>query len=773
MLLNLTGTYKNTVLRDYKTGYTIFVFWTKDISHSFYQDILCEGYVPDYSKGMPLAINVKDKVNGKYNVISVSEKMTSFDVAVSYLSSGICKGIGPESAKAIVSKIGVDLFERLDESDIAEKISEVKGINKDKAEFIVNILKATVVQRELYEYLSRFGYCYDMARLIFETYGIYGLGQLKNNPYRIGEKCGLSFPVCDRIALENHVLPDNQDRLRFIITHTLYLAANQAHTYLPLDEFFKWADRLLKESAFPMDVPKEVFIYHMLEMKNIVVEEAEGGYRLYLRYLYDAEKTAAQNIQRLNDNSISRQNRLYIDKIEKDFNIRYDQCQKDAFSILDTTGVKVLIGGPGTGKTTTIRGIIKNYCMNYPGNMISLCAPTGRAAQKMEEVIGLSASTIHRLLGIKAYEEEKNESNPLEADLIIVDESSMIDMQLMSILMKAVKTDATVIFVGDEDQLPSVGAGNVLHDMLSSGDIEVYRLERIFRQDLDSDIVFNSRQINAGAYDLKKSSDFQVYYCDTEVDIMEKLESLYIENCNEDDSNLEVLTPVRKSDLGCRKLNSFIQKKTKIPYVVCNDCVVFLNDWIAVNKNNSVFSGRVFFIGDDYIDFETDDGKKYRLYEKSYKYISSADNTNRYFLFNQTLFRPNDKIIMTANNYDAEYMNGDIGCVKRIIDNGIVVEIDDKEIEVKGVNLNDVELAYAITIHKSQGSEYPVGIIILPKNGMLERRLLFTAVTRFKEKVIILSMENALELAIANNRESIRYTGFSSKINKKCAAIIK
>lgn len=716
LLTTIVGTYEKTLFRDEKSGFTIFSLHVKkDVENrSSYGNITCKGKIPIYTKGMPLELtgtwNLSNSRGPIFDLSSIKESINDNEISISYLSTNLCKGIGRATAKAIVDMYGADIFDFIQKDNAIELLKKVKNMTEAKATELATSIKNTICQRQLFEYIAKFGGNYTSSIKIAEEYGYFSIQSLKENPYKVGRFGGLDFVICDSIAKECGFHYLSPKRIEAIIYESLYSLTSSGNTYTTQKELNSYIKKLVKTSAFHVDISPMIILTYLTKLKNIVIEHqiCTDDNKIYLKHLYIAEKNSIYELKRLNNNRKLPYSYDIIEYAEQKCNIKYGRLQRQSFNTLKTTGVKIITGGPGTGKTTTVKGIIKAYEKLNPLSKIVLCAPTGRAAQRLKESTGYEALTVHKLLDYKPFGREvshKDSSNPIDADFIIVDEFSMIDIEIFSILLNAIRDNSLVLFIGDRDQLPSVGPGNVMSDLINSKKIELYKLDAVFRQGEGSNIILNADKIRTGKIDLINSEkDFEIIKVESEAEIKDKLDELILNSNYDDPFYMQILTSVKKNEVGTNELNDDLQH--------------LLN--------------------------------------------SSKDK----IVYGNTEFKKNDKIIMTQNNYKANYYNGDIGIIKDIDDKGMLLDINGEEIELERKNFEDISLAYAITIHKSQGSEFPVVVIVLPKHptNMLQRNLIFTAVTRAKEKVIIIAEDDALATAILKTNITQRNTGLLSKL---------
>ncbi len=663
-----------------------------------------------------------------------------------YLGSGAVKGVGAALAARIVKKFGADTYRIIEEEP--ERLAEIKGISDRKAREIAAALYEKRDAREAMSFLQKYGISNTLAFRIYEAYGARVYGILKENPYQLAEDVhGIGFKIADEIAAKIGIHTDSDFRIRSGLLYTLMLAAAEGHCYLPQSVLLKKAGELLGlEPALMEPQLGNLAMDKKLVMKMPAPGEEEC--RVYASTYYYAELNCARMLHDLNvraeeEQFLPAQEQGIVEKIDRlarELEIELDALQKKSVLESVRNGIFILSGGPGTGKTTTINVIIRYFLAE--GMDIYLAAPTGRAAKRMTEATGYESRTIHRMLELsgevsgesRAARFERNEGNPLEADVIIVDEMSMVDIFLFQALLKAVTVGTRLIMVGDVNQLPSVGPGQVLQDIMNSGRFPTVVLEKIFRQAGESDIVWNAHRIHAGeelALDNKSRDFFFLERNDTNVIykhmiqlITEKLPS-YVDAQPYD---IQVLTPMRKGKLGVETLNGILQR-----------------------------------------------------------YLNPASAEKKEYTSGETLFRENDKVMQIKNNYQLEWeivsrygipidkgtgiFNGDIGIIRQINDyaHEVVVEFDEhRRVTYAYAQLDEIELAYAVTIHKSQGSEYPAVIMPLltgPKM-LFNRNLLYTGVTRAKNCVTILGSRRTVQEMVDNNYQNRRYTGLAERIRE-------
>lgn len=662
-----------------------------------------------------------------------------------YLGSGAIKGVGAALAARIVRRFGDDTFRIIEEEP--HRLAEIKGISEKKAREIAEQVEEKKDMREAMIFLQKYGITNALAIKIYKQYGMGLYKVIQENPYKLAEDVsGIGFRIADEIAAKIGIHTDSDFRIRSGMLYTLLQAGAEGHVYLP-------KEILLEKAAGILGLTQEQIAPQLENLaidRKAVIKEKDNVLCIYSNSAYYAELNCArmlfelqkafQNADRLT--KVER-DRLagQLKELEKTNHMKLDELQRKAVVNAVENGIFILSGGPGTGKTTTINMIIRYF--ENEGLDIFLAAPTGRAAKRMTEATGFEAKTIHRLLELNgavsdddrtgtAVHFEKNELNPLEADVIIIDEMSMVDIHLFQSLLKAVAPGTRLIMVGDRNQLPSVGAGQVLKDLMESGKIASVVLSKIFRQAGESDIVVNAHRINEGKeipLD-NKSMDFfflerdnvNVIYKHMVLLITEKLPK-YVKSGMYD---IQVLTPMRKGALGVEALNKILQQYLNPP---------------APEKPELIHGDRVFRLGDKVMQIKNN----YQLeWETVSKYGIAIDSGQGVF-------------------------NGDVGIIKEINETArtVVVEYDDfRQVAYPMTGLDELELAYAVTIHKSQGSEYPAVIMPLltgPKM-LLNRNLLYTGVTRAKNCVTILGSRQTVMQMIANENEQKRYTGLKDRI---------
>jgi exodeoxyribonuclease V alpha subunit len=660
--------------------------------------------------------SVHMKYGPQFYAVSCERKLPVGESAMlKYLSSGAVKGVGKKTAKLIVDNFGEKAFEILEHHP--EELAKINGITKKKANDIVEEFKCIYGIRELSLFLAEYDISPAMSASVWKLWGHFAKDMIIDNPFILcAEGIGLSFKNADKIAYALGKEQDNIDRICAGAEYVLSSAGfSNGHTTLPAEMFYYECQRLL---GVDTDTIKKA-MQKSEEKKEIIINSETERISLY-KY-YEAEKYIAENLKRATETKSEIDFNALIEVEEACKGIKYAKLQKEAIGSALTTGITILTGGPGTGKTTTLNAIISLY--KQRGSKVMIAAPTGKAAKRISELTGYAAKTIHRLLEV-SYDAGNqisfvhDETNKLDCEVLVVDEMSMVDSELFMSLLCALKDDCRLILVGDSDQLPSVGAGNVLHDIIASKKLQVITLNEIFRQARESGIITNAHKIVHGEYpDLKASDFFFLQRLDAESCIetvlellMKRLPDAYGFSPLGD---IQVLSPVRKGALGIENINKRIQEKINPDG----------------HERTSINSG---------------------LYT----------------------FRVNDKVMQTTNNYDIMWklgtesgtgiFNGEIGIIRSIskIENCVVIDFDGKLTEYTIDMLRDLELAYAITVHKSQGSEF--NAVILPLLGGYDRlycrNLLYTAVTRAKKLLVIIGSKNVVCKMVDNNIQTNRFT---------------
>ena len=736
----VTGYIDHVIFRNEDNGYTVMVMkGTEDDS-----ELTCVGTFPALTQGASIeAVGnyTTHPVYGRqFQISSYTEKMPEDALAMErYLGSGAIKGIGAALAARIVRRFGDDTMRIVEEEP--ERLAEIKGISEKKAMEIAEQMTEKADMRRAMIFLQKYGISLNLGARIYQKYGQTVYSVLQENPYRLAEDIsGVGFKIADEIASRIGIHTDSDYRIRSGMLYTLLQASGEGHTYLPKEELFFRASQLLGVDPSYM----EKHLMDMVVDRKLIMKETEEGAVVYPARFYYLELNTARMLCELNilcpeDEQMMAKR---IARIEKETDTELDEMQKQAIMAAARHGLFILTGGPGTGKTTTINAIIRYF--EEEGAELRLAAPTGRAAKRMTEATGYEAQTIHRLLELNGMPEgeqegrtvhfDRNSENPLEADVIIIDEMSMVDIALMHSLLLAVTAGTRLILVGDENQLPSVGPGNVLRDIIRSRCFSVVELKKIFRQASESDIVVNAHKINHGEQVTinNKSRDF-FFLKRYDADIIIRVVIALIQEklpryVDAKPYEIQVLTPMRKGLLGVERLNQILQR-----------------------------------------------------------YLNPPDDKKKEKEIGQRLFREGDKVMQVKNNYQLEWeilgrykipvdkgvgvFNGDTGIMEEInefAETAAVQFEDGRRAEYSFKQLEELELAYAVTIHKSQGSEYPAVILPLLSGPrmLMNRNLLYTAVTRARKCVTVVGSENTFAEMIRNEKQQQRYSSLDRRIRE-------
>ena len=730
------GYVEHIVYRNEDNGYTVFHLTNED------GELTCVGTFPYISEGEML------EVSGEYinhNVYGMQLQVTSYEelepedlISIEkYLGSGAIKGLGTVLAGRIVRRFKGDTFRIIEEEP--ERLAEVQGISERKAREIAQQVEEKKDMRKAMIYLQKYGITLNLSAKIYEHYGQNVYRVMEENPYQIADHVpGVGFKTADEIARRIGIHTNSDYRIRSGIVYVLLQAVADGHIYLPEEE-------VLYRSQILLEIELLDISNHLLDLameKKIVIKQTDTEKRIYPAQYYYMELSTAKMLHDLNVHheiaDVAIEKRLCA--IEKNAELELDDMQRQAVIAAVRNGVLVLTGGPGTGKTTTINAMI--HFFESEGADIFLAAPTGRAAKRMTEASGYEARTIHRMLELGYVPEGddnhmhygRNEENPLEADVIIIDEMSMVDLPLMNVLLRAISMGTRLILVGDKDQLPSVGPGSVLKDLIESKCFPVVTLSKIFRQAQQSDIVVNAHKINRGEeviLDNKSEDFFFLKRQDANVIIsviLTLIQKKLPKYVNADMFDIQVLTPMRKGLLGVERLNTILQQ-----------------------------------------------------------YLNPPDNKKAEKEYGDRLFRVGDKVMQIKNNYQLEWeiatkyglvvdkgvgvFNGDIGRITEINTYTETVEVEfeeKKKVKYPFQMLDELELAYAVTIHKSQGSEYPAVVIPLLQGPrqLYHRNLIYTAVTRAKQCVTLVGSDTTFQEMICNTNEQNRYTSLAERIRE-------
>lgn len=729
----LAGYVEHIIYRNADNGYTVLNLVNGE------DEITCVGIFSTIAEGENIEATGDytdhPTYGTQFKVVSFEEKAPEDQEAIErYLGSGAIKGIGLAMAARIVRRFKEDTFRIIEEEP--ERLVEVKGISERKAMEIASQVNEKRDLRQAMIFLQQFGITMNLAVKIYNKYGQEVYGILKENPYRLADDIeGVGFRTADDIAAKAGIRTDSDFRVRSGILYTLLQASGEGHTFLPQEELTAKTSELL-------GIDKEIIEKNYMDLsidRKIIMKQSGDQVQIYSSSFYYMEANTATMLRELDitydvaDAEIEQR----IHNIEKQTGMKLDEHQVQAVKEAVRNGLLIITGGPGTGKTTTINTIIRYF--EIEGMDIFLAAPTGRAAKRMSETTGFEARTIHRMLELNGGMEgsagfERNETNPLETDVVIIDEMSMVDITLMNSLLKAIAPGTRLILVGDINQLPSVGPGSVLKDIIQSEAFNVVMLTKIFRQASTSDIIVNAHKINRGeevSLD-NKSMDFfflKRYEADIIINVVLQLVKQKLPKfVDATPYDIQVLTPMRKGLLGVERLNGILQQ-----------------------------------------------------------YLNPPDKSKREKEHGDMVFREGDKVMQTKNNYQLEWeirtkfgltvdkgmgiFNGDMGIIIEINDfaETMTVEFDEgRKVEYSYKLLDELELAYAITIHKSQGSEYPAVVIPL-LNGpsmLMNRNLLYTAVTRARKCVTLVGNDATFNQMIQNTSQQKRYSGLCDRIRE-------
>lgn len=736
-----------------ENGYSVLKCRVKD--HSDLVPVV--GNLLDANVGSVLLAEGNWKVDARYGRQFVAENWEETLPATvygmeKYLGSGLIKGVGPKFAKRIVQKYGVNTFEVIE--DNVELLSEIDGIGKKRVQMIARSWEKQKEVKNIMLFLQEHQVSTSFAAKIYKQYGNESIAVMKENPYRLADDIwGIGFKTADQIAEKLGFGKESFVRLRSGLMYTLSELSNEGHVYAEKQQLIDKASQLLE--ALPetiiMTMDEMLRKEELIPERNILKTDEAGSPQtaIYLPPFYYAEVGTAAKLKKLASSPAG--DRLYtklmearsktgnrnlsvdVNAIQEKLGMAYDEIQADAIRQAATAKVMILTGGPGTGKTTTTHGIISAY--KAYGLKILLAAPTGRAAKRMTEATGLEAKTIHRLLECKPPEGyQKNEENPLEGDVLIVDECSMIDIILMNSLLKAIPPTMRLIMVGDIDQLPSVGAGNVLRDMIDSESFPVIRLTRIFRQAQTSRIIMNAHRINEGKMpDISNGKNTDFFFMRNEEaesvvpQIVELVGTKLPKYYHVEPTQIQVLTPMQRGVVGATNLNLALQE--------------------ALNP------------------------AEHEVYLRGKGAVTMPKDCLRRSGF---AFRQDDKVMQIKNNYDKEIFNGDIGIIASVNaeDRTLKVNFDERLIEYDVTELDELVHAYATTIHKAQGSEYPIVVMPVLMNHyvMLQRNLIYTGITRAKKILVMVGTKKALSYAVRNVTVTKRNTLLKERLSGEAVA---
>ena len=716
------GTVHSIIFQNAENGYTVLRLVTEEG-----EAVTVVGCIPCVAPGERLAVEGTWETHPQHGeqlrAVEIDRRLPEEAEEIeSYLGSGICKGVGPATAHRIVERFGRDTLDVLEREP--ERLSLLKGMTAKKAQEIAAGFRQHMGLRRLMAFLAQYELPPILAMRLRRRYGDGALEAVRNNPYLLSDgENGVDFSTTDEIAMSMGISADSGCRIQAAVTFELAHNENNGHVFLPREKLTAATAQLL--GCEPEIAEKAVD--DLIAAGGVVQERVAGVDACYLRHLYEAETYTCAKLNALlaADADESRQAEKAIGEIERDQGITYAPQQRQAVEKAARCGVLILTGGPGTGKTTTVRGIVSLF--EKMGLDIMLAAPTGRAAKRMSELTGMEAQTVHRLLGMSWNQVTqevvftKTEQEPLEADAVIVDEMSMVDLQLFAALLRALRPGTRLVMVGDADQLPSVGAGNVFADMIRSGRVETVLLREVFRQAEESAIIRNAHAVNAGEPPRFRNDQRDFFFLRrrdgprTVETIVELCKTRLPEKMGIPADQIQVLTPTRKGPAGTIRLNRLLQE--------------------ALNPKAP---------------------DKHEL------------------LWGERLFREGDRIMQTRNDYDVVWekpdgtvgtgmFNGDVGKILRIDPSGewVAVNFEDRIATYTVEMLSEVDLAYAMTVHKAQGSEYRcVVLAVLPSApSLMVRGVLYTAMTRARELLILTGDDAAVRAMAANDRRQRRYSG--------------
>ena len=721
-LITCDGTVHSVIFQNAENGYTVLRLLTEEG-----EVLTVVGCIPCVAPGEHLTVSGVLEQHPQHGEQLRAVELERFlpedeEEIFNYLSSGVCKGVGPATAQRIVERFGRDTLDILEREP--ERLTLIKGITAKKAQEIAGSFRRHMGLRRLMEFLARYQLPPVLAMQLRQQYGDAALEMVQENPYLLSsDSCGVEFALTDGIAMSMGIAADSGERLQAAVTFELSHNENNGHVFLPRPKLVAATCQLLQCGQELV----EQALDDLIDRGAVVQERVANVEACYLRRLWEAETSACRRLNGLLavDADRSGQAARTIEEIQREQGITYAPQQRQAVELAARTGVLILTGGPGTGKTTTVRGIVALF--QKMGLDIVLAAPTGRAAKRMSELTGMEAQTVHRLLGMSWNEAThqvtftKTEQEPLEADAVIVDEMSMVDLSLFSALLRALRPGTRLVLVGDADQLPSVGAGNVFSDLIRSGRVETVFLREVFRQAEQSAIIRNAHSVNLGEPPRLTNDQGDFFFlCRRDGErtlstVVDLCRSRLPEKMGIPADQIQVLTPTRKGPSGTVSLNRSLQAALNPP-----------------------------------------------------------KPDKRELQWGERLFREGDRIMQTRNDYDVVWekadgtvgtgmFNGDVGKIVQIDPSGEWLTVDfDGRTALYGVEqLNEVDLAYAMTVHKAQGSEYRcVVLAAMPAaQSLMVRGVLYTALTRARELLILVGDDAAVRAMAANDRQQRRYSG--------------
>lgn len=725
----IDGTVNSIVFQNEENGYTVLRLDATDG-----QQIVVVGCIPCAAPGEEMIITGEWKYHPMHGAQVQAELVERYmpqteSAILSYLASGIVKGVGPATAQLLVQRFGEETLDVLELEP--ERMTTLKGITARKAKEISDSFRYQASMRRMMEFLAVNGLPTYLALKLYKRYGDRASEEVRRNPYLLcDESFGVSFGAADEIALKGGAQADSRERVEAAVLFTLLHNMNNGHVFLPREKLSAATAAMLGLR----DDLVEIAVDALIETGKLVEEGIANVNGCYLARLYEAERYVCDRVLRMAQQQANQGKNVerILEQIQKQQGIVYAQEQRCAVESAAKNGVFLLTGGPGTGKTTCVRGIVE--MLERMGYHVLLTAPTGRAAKRLGEACERDAQTIHRMLGMSYNEEigditfSKNEKDPLDADAIIVDEMSMVDLSLMRALLAAMKGGCRLVMVGDADQLPSVGAGNVFSDLIRSGQIPVVKLTEIFRQAQQSAIVRNAHLINAGEQPPMASNQGDFFFLRRREEnalvqtIVELCKTRLPKNMGIEPNQIQVLSPMRKGTAGTMALNRALQEA-----------------------------------------------------------LNPAQNGKREKVFMNTVFREGDRVMQIRNDYDILWQktdgavgtgvfNGDVGTVVEIDPSGelLTVLFEDRLATYSGEMLSELELAYAVTVHKAQGSEYKAVILSAAPcaQSLMVRNVLYTAITRARELLILVGDDQVVYQMVATDRRSRRYSGLRARLKE-------
>lgn len=711
----IRGFVYRTIYSNTQNSYCVFVI--KDYNDEY---ITCTARMEGPKEGEDLELKGRfvehEKYGYQFNVSSMEKlKPDNMGAARLYLANLGIKGLGDRSIEKILDYFGLELLDLL-RSDRPEAIKEVPGLRKGVKEELFNTLLGEGILSDLNHFFEDHGISAKWSKAVYQYYGAASVDVMTHNPYALLQVAdGVNFSVADTLAKHIGIEADDQRRLEAGISWLLNHIEDKGHTCLPVDQLIGAGVNLLGDIADPI----ADYIEECINIGQLYSVDQEGILYVYPPNLYIAEMESAQKTLAFlgREDPVNLDMKRFLGNFEDTQGILLGDVQKEAIDLALTQSLALITGGPGTGKTTIIKALVEGFQLGGLSRIL-LCAPTGRAAKRLTEATDYEATTIHRLLmpvqGSDSYDFQKNEEDPLEADVVIIDEASMLNIRLYHSLLRAIPENCHVVIVGDVDQLPPIGAGFVLKDLLESECVPFSRLNQIYRQDSGNAIISNAYAINQGSMpDLTGSDEFIFIPVKSMASMMKAITETYkCEKENLDDElDMQIISPMRRGDAGSLSISKFVQEAVNPP---------------AGHKGEVRANGITYRVG--------------------------------------------DKVIQATNNYELDVFNGEIGCIYAISKTDVLIRFVHKDIRLSLDDIHTIMPAYAITVHKAQGSEYGTVIIpFIPNYGiMLQRNLLYTAVTRARHKVIIIGTESAIKRAVSHVNRDSTYTLFKERIQGRC-----